>query len=101
MLSELLSCHVGCHAALVAFSSGFLSLFGEVYMGTDRRVHDVSFKGQPILSAAKSAQAGTTRAEPPLSFRAIKDLAPQKRRLSRLRSDNRLFGVPVGQMSDR
>jgi hypothetical protein len=58
-------------------------------------------KGQPILSAAKSAQAGTTRAEPPLSFRAIKDLAPQKRRLSRLRSDNRLFGVPAGKMSDR
>jgi len=42
----------------------------------------------------------TTRAEP-LSFRAIKDLAPQKRRLSGLHSDNHHFGVPAGKMSDR
>jgi|AntAceMinimDraft_12_1070368.scaffolds.fasta_scaffold66911_1 hypothetical protein len=39
-----------------------------------------------------------TRAKP-LSFPAIKDLAPPKRRLSRLHSDNRLFGVPAGKLS--
>jgi len=43
---------------------------------------------------------GATRAEP-LYFRAIKDLATKKIRFIRLHSDNRLFEVPAGIISDR
>jgi hypothetical protein len=45
----------------------------------------------------------STRAEPLRLFERfpIWHPHPHKRRLSRLRSDNRLFGVPAGKMSDR
>jgi hypothetical protein len=54
------------------------------------------------LTVCSYTSTSTTRAER-LSFRANKDLAPQKDDLSdeQLFEDNRHFGVPAGKTFDR
>jgi hypothetical protein len=77
-----------------------------------RRLHLQGYVGEgrfgsemqgPISGLRQQAVRETTATTPaePLSFRADKDLAPQKRRLSGVHSDNRHCGVPAGKMSDR
>ena len=65
-----------------------------------RKIHSIVWEKDSRDVGGKDMKMRSTRVEA-LSFRAIKNLAPQKRRLSRLHSDNRLFGVPSGKMSDR